>query len=425
MAETETTSSDNGSLTDRVKSLRLTESAESDGNAWWWLPWSLCGVLLCVSAGLALEAFSPIDDEMIKKLAADRGLDVDKQSSNSEALAKLGLGNSVGPKTEIALEGKGYIVPFSLIQVSPKVGGTVMKLYIREGMPVEKNDVLAELEEIEYKAEFDGHGSAKKAAQARLDKLTKYRPEEIRQIKSELDEARYQLDPMEKEFQRSIVMKQRGALAPKDYESAESSFRSMKARVEKLQLAYDLMLKGPRDAEIDAMRAEFKKAESDLVKAKWRYENTQVRAPIKGIILSKKTEEGNIVNPSAFSNGLSASLCEMADLHNLEVDLSIAERDIGKLFAGQDCRIRAEAFPERIYPGYVSRIMPMADRAKSAVPVRVKINFPAVDMKGKPLDKDTQGEFLRPEMGAIVTFLSGRSEKWAAAEKKETTEERK
>jgi hypothetical protein len=40
------------------------------------------------------------------------------------------------------------------------------------------------------------------------------------------------------------------------------------------------------------------------------------------------------------------------------------------------------------------------------VPVRVKIEFPAVDLKGAPLAKDEQGEYLRPEMGAIVTFLN-------------------
>ena len=45
--------------------------------------------------------------------------------------------------------------------------------------------------------------------------------------------------------------------------------------------------------------------------------------------------------------------------------------------------------------------MPMADRSKSSVPVRVMIEFPAVDSK-----MEKQGEYLRPEMGAIVTFLN-------------------
>jgi len=36
----------------------------------------------------------------------------------------------------------------------------------------------------------------------------------------------------------------------------------------------------------------------------------------------------------------------------------------------------------------------------------VKIEFPAIDTKGEPLEMEKQGEYLRPEMGAIVTFLN-------------------
>ena len=40
--------------------------------------------------------------------------------------------------------------------------------------------------------------------------------------------------------------------------------------------------------------------------------------------------------------------------------------------------------------------MPIADRANAAIPVRVKISIPA----------DEEGVYLKPEMGAIVTFLN-------------------
>ncbi|MFO0880463.1 MAG: ABC transporter ATP-binding protein [Gemmataceae bacterium] len=92
-----------------------------------------------------------------------------------------------------------------------------------------------------------------------------------------------------------------------------------------------------------------------------------------GAILSKKAELGNIVNPSAFSSGISASLCEMADLTRLEIDLSIQERDIASVKVGQPCLIMPEAYksdreflarhPQGYY-GDVSRLMPTADRAK-------------------------------------------------------------
>ena len=116
--------------------------------------------------------------------------------------------------------------------------------------------------------------------------------------------------------------------------------------------------------------------------------------PVSGTILKKNAEEGNVVNPIAF-NG-SFSLCEMADLSDLEVDLSIQERDVARVFKGQKCKIRAEAYRERTYEGYVSRLMPIADRAKGAVPVRVKVPVPA----------DEEGVYLKPEMGVNVSFLS-------------------
>jgi len=282
-----------------------------------------------------------------------------------------------------------------------------MELNIKEGMQVEKGFLLAKLEAVEYQSDLDHAIQAKNAAHARLELLHKYRPREVVQAEAELEDAKFQQKQMKEKFVRTDKLYKAGGVAEEEYESAYSSVKSMDERVKRLEIARDFMKgPGPRDAQIAAAEAEKDQADADLVKAKWRRENVEVRAPIKGIILSKKTEEGNIVNPSAFSNGLSASLCEMADLHDLEVDLSIAERDISKLFAEQDCRIRAEAFPNRIYPGTISRIMPMGDRSKSSVTVRVKVGFPAVDAKGKALPKDGQGEYLRPEMGAIVTFLN-------------------
>src|SRR5437660_1323487 len=100
-----------GSLSDRVRSLRLTESSEPAGNTWWWLPWALCVALLFLSGFLALEAFSPIDDDLLKKLAEERKLDL----GTGAAPASLRLPGSPGSgesSAEISLESKGYIVPF-------------------------------------------------------------------------------------------------------------------------------------------------------------------------------------------------------------------------------------------------------------------------------------------------------------------------
>src|SRR5207244_11793941 len=92
---------------------------------------------------------------------------------------------------------------------------------------------------------------------------------------------------------------------------------------------------------------------------------------------------------------VAASRAEMADLSDREVDLDITERDVAKVKKGMPCRIRAEAYPTRVYEGVVDRLMPIANRAKGAVPVRVKVRVP----------KDEEGQYLKPEMGAVVAFL--------------------
>jgi multidrug resistance efflux pump len=152
------------------------------------------------------------------------------------------------------------------------------------------------------------------------------------------------------------------------------------------------MKAGPRDERIRGARAEVGQAQSEVVRARWQLNNCQIRAPIAGTILRKNAEQGNLVNPIAF-NG-SFSICDIADLSDLEVELNIQERDISRVYMGQSCTVRTDAFPDRVYQGKVSRLMPIADRAKGAIPVRVRVDVP----------KDEEGQYLKPEMSALVTF---------------------
>lgn len=144
-----------GSLSERVRSLRLTETSESTRGALWWLPWALCIVLLGTAGFLALEAFAPIDDDLLKKLAEERGLNLGKGAApGSEKVAVPGMADANLSVSDIKLESKGYIVPIRLVQVSPKISGTVVKLNIEEGKFVEKGFVLAVLEDVEYRSDY-------------------------------------------------------------------------------------------------------------------------------------------------------------------------------------------------------------------------------------------------------------------------------
>src|SRR5262249_28601082 len=165
---------------------------------------------------------------------------------------------------------------------------------------------------------------------------------------------------------------------------------------------------------------------ADLDDAEKQLFNCDIRAPVTGTVLTKKAEFGNYVNPVGFN--VSASLCEMADLRAVEIELDVQERDLPlvvpprkvKLSSGtrlvvgavggldlvtpgQKVTVMPEAFQRDAvftgkYPhGYlaeVSRLMPTANRAKGAVPVRVKVTVPEAEA----------GLYLKPDMGALVSF---------------------
>ena len=378
------------SLSDRVRSLRLQEKPARGKSGGGWLPWTLCLLLAGTTGALAYITYgtSRTDSKASESTSTD--------SYKSDAAPRFDA--QVASSGEVVVERKGYIIPAHQILVSPKVSGMIIQLgngqrELEEGMRVTKDEVLAVLEMTDYQADHDhARANFNSAWQKFIELYTGNREQEIKQAKAELEEMEANRKQLYLDWQRNSRLRG-GAVADRDLELAESQYKAMERRVERMRQGYGLMLEGARIERVQGAWADVEQAEADLAKAKWRLDNCTIRAPVSGTILTKKAEIGNLVNPIAF-NG-SFSLCEMADLSDMEVDISIEERDVSKIFQGQLCKVRAEAFPERVYEGRVSRLMPTADRAKSAIPVRVKLKVP----------KDEEGVYLKPEMGAVVFFL--------------------
>jgi RND family efflux transporter MFP subunit len=189
------------------------------------------------------------------------------------------------------------------------------------------------------------------------------------------------------------TVKKGDVLARLDAAVYKSRVEAAKARLEIATAELKKTTVGTNENDVAIARAKVRLAKAQLDLAQWQLDATVIRAPLAGTILVKKTEEGNVVTPLSSHSSLASSVCEMADLRQLEVDVAIQERDISKVAKGQLCVIVLDAYPRVFYKGQVSRLLPVADRAKGATPVRVKIDVPAADTH------------LRPEMRALVKFL--------------------
>ena len=134
-------------LRQRVESLRLPPAVTVRGSAGSKLAWTLC-LLLAASTGW----LGYVVVEQQKKLAAG-------QPAAKAAPVKAALGAraaAAASSGQIVLESKGHIIPAHQILVSPKVSGMVVKLLITESQRVGRGDVLAELEDTEYRATATG-----------------------------------------------------------------------------------------------------------------------------------------------------------------------------------------------------------------------------------------------------------------------------
>jgi len=384
------------SLEERVRELQIKDKIEAkkSGGAALWLPWILCGMMLFVTLSVGWQAYLNPGAAKARSPGAANG---DKKSNAASNSTAADTGSEPVASGTLVLETRGYIVPAHQIQVSPiEVAGRIKEIKFEEGQWFEQGQELAKIDDVLFAAEVREAKAMVALMKAKRDEIIKgFRDEEKAQSRAELEEAKAMLVNFGNELKRLKAGRERGAANEKELDLAIANEGAQSQRVKRLQAAYDMMMIGHRDERKEAAEAELQQAEARLRRAEWRLENCIIRAPVSGNILTKKAEVGNLVSPMSFN--VSSSLCEMADLTKLEVDLEVQEREIGKVELGQKCKVRCDAYPKRTWDGEVVRIMPVALRAKSAVQVRVRVlNIP----------KEEAGKFLRPDMNSGVTFYA-------------------
>jgi HlyD family secretion protein len=161
-------------------------------------------------------------------------------------------------------------------------------------------------------------------------------------------------------------------------------------------------------AELDAAAARFERVKATILSARAGVEaanvgveNTRIRAPFDGTVLTKNADVGEVVAPFASSVSSRGAVVSMADMSSLQVEADVSESNITRVSPGQPCEIVLDAYPEQRYRGVVHKIVPTADRAKATVLTKVAFR-----------ERDDR---VLPEMSAKVSFLTTELSASAAA----------
>ena len=253
------------------------------------------------------------------------------------------------------LNATGYVVAQRKAAVASKATGRLEWLGVREGSVVRENEVLARLENKDMEA-------ALQQAQANVS-LSRAN---LQQGEAEMRDAQRAL-----ERSRDLLQKNFVSAAAHDVAIA----RHEKAR-----------------AAINGLKASIAVAQANVRSAQVSVDQTLIRAPFDGVILTKNANVGDVITPFSSASGSQAAVVTMADMTTLEVEADVSEASVGKVKIEQPCEIQLDALPGERFRGTVTRTVPTVDRAKATVSVKVRF-----------VDTDVR---ILPEMSAKVAFLS-------------------
>jgi HlyD family secretion protein len=301
--------------------------------------------------------------------------------------------NRPGDDNPVVLNATGYIIAHHQIQVASKVSGKVAWIGVEEGSVVKKGQELVRLEDTEYRAQVDQAKGNLANLEAKLLELEHgSRPQEIAQAEANLVQAQADLTNSKLVFDRNSALFSDGIISRADFDTAQYNYRNLQAKVRSLEQAYNLVERGPRQEEIDAMKGQVEQARGLLAYDEDEENNTVIRSPIDGHVLERAVEQGEYVtNGFVGDKGAKGYVVTLADLNDLQVELDISQNDFSKIHMSSKATVTTDAFPDRKCDAELVEISPMANRQKATVQVKVQILHP--------------DDHLRPDMNASVAFV--------------------
>ena len=338
-------STDRGAGTDRaalLNQLRIdrSEPPSSDGHGKWWAT----GVAVVIIAASAFWY-----------LTRPTGVPITTAVAQAAGGAS---GASAGPSL---LDASGYIVARRRATVSSKVTGKVVKVMLEEGQRVEAGQIIALLDDSNWRAAL----SQSKA--------------QLEQAEANVASAQTAFDDAKPIFDRAEKQKAAAVISAQSFDESHAQFN----------VAHNNLLVAERG--VEAARAGVDVAQRSL-------EDTVIRAPFAGIVTEKAAQPGEMVSPISAGGGFTRTgIGTIVDMESLEVEVDVSENFINRVRPQQPVTIKLNAYPDWDIPGSVIAMIPTADRAKATVKVRIAIG-----------QKDPR---IIPEMGARVAFLSDNEQK--------------
>jgi len=316
-----------------------------------------------------------------------------------------------------------------------QVSGRIVEVLVDEGQFVKRDQLLASLDQSEYKARYEQAQASLENSIKNLQRLElvlelykRTLPDEVARAKAGVEVLSSQLHELEAGYREQDIERaklafltaqdvmeeakknkerygnlfKKGVVSEREWDTVKLKYETAAKEFEKAKEMYDMLLEGVRketiqtaqarlaggkavlrqaknnlwkikaaEKEVEAAKSQVKVAQSSLEVAETQLRYTQLHAPFDGVISSRNVEPGEVVLPGR-------EVLSLSDLSSVDLKIFVSETEIGRVKPGQLVDIKIDTFPDKLYRGIVSFISPEGEFTPKIIQTqkeRVKIVY--------------------------------------------------
>lgn len=271
----------------------------------------------------------------------------------------------------VVVAATGEVRPLRQIELKSKASGEVVSFAKRAGDPVKQGELIVELDQATelrnlHRAEAERDTAL---AQLQLTQLEHVRSLANTQASLSSAEADEQTKRAEYTRQKNLSV----GVSENDLATAKLNLVMAEQRLRQAQIELQ-HVRGRQAPDSLLAQARLQQAQVTLDEAEDRLEDVQIRSPIRGILLQKLVEEGQIVASGISATSGGTPLGVVADTSVMVIEANIDETDIGQVRVGQRVELTVDAHPGATLVGVVDLIPPLGELESNIRVYRAKIN---------------------------------------------------
>ncbi len=268
-----------------------------------------------------------------------------KADTKRARLITVGVVSPLQQDLDIRLTYTADISPNQVVNIFSRVDGYIAKLHVDKGDFVRANQLLLEIDHTDYQHAVNQAKANLSSAKAKVS-----------QQDAAVRNAKLTFDRMQSLIKDQFVSQQ-------DLDNAQVNLEAAWAAHESLQ------------AQVNQMEVALAQAETNLA-------YSYIRAPFPGYIAERNLDTGSYVtSATASTSTMSRGIMSLHDINTVRVLIEVVERDIPLVKIGQKAELRAEAYPDQVFEGTVTRIVQTLNRATRTM--TVEIDLPNKDRRLK------------------------------------------